>query len=142
MANVADDAHHFAPLRFATTPNAHALSDRIFVRPECARHGFIDDHNSRSAAAVALFDAAPAKQSHSQCLEVIGRNCAKVGGAAGFRFGFRAAFYFETLRVTGAGQRELIYYARGLNAGESPQSLKRLIAECGALLRLRIAMNT
>jgi hypothetical protein len=56
--HVADHAHDRHPLHVVRACPAHALPDRVFLRPEASRHGVVDDGYERGAGPIGGLDAA------------------------------------------------------------------------------------
>ena len=66
--------HHgddLARLIFGRKIHLDVLADGIFVRPEAARHGFVDDHDPRRIGGIAHGKIAPAQHGNLHGLEEI-----------------------------------------------------------------------
>src|SRR5262245_21430363 len=138
MSDAFDHADDLRPDRLTiASADSYALANRVLIRPVPARHRFVDDHNRRRVAAVTFRENAAFQKLNALSLEIAGTDAARAGGAmlAGGRR--RLPFDIEPHVLLHSAQGHRIDRARGLDAGEPAQTLKKLL-EKGRLLRPRV----
>ena len=78
--NIAHNSNNFTSERRAPVLHCYVLADRIFVGPELASHGLIDDHDPAGAPVVMLGKLAPRDEGNSHSAKVAGIDGADIGG--------------------------------------------------------------
>src|SRR5262249_23614881 len=104
-----DDFISLSSLRVA---NGQACSDRVTIRPEAARHLFIDDGHKRRAFRIVGGELAPAQKRRPQRLEIIRPDPYHPGPESALARRRLTAFDIERQRCTGHTQRQMAGQAR------------------------------
>src|SRR5262249_4434149 len=122
-----DHSDDLIPLPALRIAKDEARSDRVTIRPESARHLFVDDNHKRRTFRVASGELTPAQNRCPQRLEIIGADVDHPSPESALARRRLTAFDIERLHGTGHTQREMTGHARRLDTGNRVDSLDQAV---------------
>ena len=113
-------------VRIGVVIEADTLPDRVFVGPEPASHGLIDDRHFRRISGVLDGKLATGQQRDSHRVKIAGTHDVEVGGVSSPRVRVRLGFDTEGLMGT-ASERQIRNQGGGFDPGQDSHPSEDLI---------------
>src|SRR5262249_24585098 len=119
----------FKSLLSVPVPHSESGANRIAVRPEAARHLFIDDDHLRRAIHIAGGEFAPAQNRRPHRLEIIGADAHRAHSEPALAVRRLMAFNVDCFPRTDGPQRQMACQARRFDSGNCSGSLDQVVEE-------------